>query len=79
MKAPDKIYVAKTTFPEYVDWEGSPINTKEVSDNDICYIRKDALMEWANKQKDRNNHVLKEIPGCRCATNSCNGNGNAVM
>lgn len=52
MKAPDKIYVAKTTFPEYVDWEGSPINTKEVSDNDICYIRKDALMEWANKQKE---------------------------
>ena len=47
MKAPDKIYVAKATFPNYVDWDGSPINTKRVSNNDICYVHKDALMEWA--------------------------------
>lgn len=57
MKAPDKIYVAKTTFPEYVDWEGSPINTKEVSDNDICYIRKNALLEWLNAKVNDCGHT----------------------
>lgn len=49
MKAPDKIYVAKTTFPKYIDWDGSPINTKRVSNNDVCYIRKDLLLEWAKE------------------------------
>ena len=55
MKAPDKIYVAKTTFPKYIDWDGSPINTKRVSNNDVCYIRKDLLLEWLEAKVYENN------------------------
>lgn len=47
---PDKIYFPEDGLPAYIDWDGSPISTKPVGDNDICYIRKDALLEWA-KQK----------------------------
>lgn len=47
---PDKIYFPADGLPAYIDWDGSPINTKPVGDNDICYIRKDTLIEWA-KQK----------------------------
>lgn len=43
---PDKIYFPKDGLPSYIDWDGSPIRTKQVEDSDICYIRKDALMEW---------------------------------
>lgn len=50
MKAPDKIYFPEDGLPAYIDWDGSPIRTKQVEDSDICYIRKDALIEWA-KQK----------------------------
>ena len=44
--APDKIYFPADGLPAYIDWDGSPIRTKQVEDSDICYIRKDALMEW---------------------------------
>ena len=50
MKAPDKIYFPADGLPSYIDWDGSPIRTKQVEDSDICYVRKDALLEWA-KQK----------------------------
>ena len=43
---PDKIYFPADGLPSYIDWDGSPIRTKQVEDSDICYIRKDALMEW---------------------------------
>ena len=36
-EAPEKIYVADTTFPDYVDFDGSPINTKRIDDHDIEY------------------------------------------
>lgn len=49
MKAPEKIYVAKTTFPDYVDFDGSPINTKRIDDIDIEYTRTDAFIEKALK------------------------------
>lgn len=59
MKAPNKIYFPADGLPRYIDWDGSPIRTKQVEDSDICYIRKDALMEWANKalsiQRDSGN------------------------
>lgn len=48
--APDKIYFPEDGLPAYIDWDGSPVSTKPVGDNDICYIRKDALLDWA-KQK----------------------------
>lgn len=43
---PDKIYFPADGLPSYIDWDGSPIRTKQVEDSDVCYIRKDALMEW---------------------------------
>ena len=43
---PNKIYFPADGLPAYIDWDGSPIRTKQVEDSDICYIRKDALMEW---------------------------------
>jgi hypothetical protein len=43
---PNKIYFPADGLPSYIDWDGSPIRTKQVEDSDICYIRKDALMEW---------------------------------
>lgn len=49
---PDKIYFPADGLPAYIDWDGSPIRTKQVEDSDVCYIRKDALIEWANKQKE---------------------------
>lgn len=50
MEAPDKIYFPEDGLPAYIDWDGSPIRTKQVEDSDVCYIRKDTLIEWA-KQK----------------------------
>lgn len=50
MKAPDKIYIAQTTFPDKIDWDGSPINTKRIEETDEEFIRKEALMEWAQKR-----------------------------
>ena len=44
-KALEKIYVADATFPDYVDFDGSPINTKRIDDNDIEYIRTDIFIE----------------------------------
>ena len=38
-KVPDKIYVDKQ--------EGKIITLNRVCSSDICYIRKDALIEWA--------------------------------
>lgn len=49
---PDKIYFPADGLPAYIDWDGSPIRTKQVEDSDICYIRKDALIEMLNKIKD---------------------------
>lgn len=39
MGAPDKIYIQ----------EGAILRTEKTYDNDICYIRKDYLLEWAEK------------------------------
>ena len=50
-KAPDRIYFPADGLPAYIDWDGSPIRTKQVEDSDICYIRKDALMEWINEAR----------------------------
>ena len=50
MEVPDKIYFPADGLPRYIDWDGSPIRTKQVEDSDICYIRKDALLEWLEKK-----------------------------
>ena len=46
-KVPEKIYVVDATFPDYVDFDGSPINTKRIDDHDIEYTRTDAFIEMA--------------------------------
>lgn len=51
MKTPDKIYIVDATFPDYVDFDGSPINTKRINDHDIEYIRKDALVKYLYEEK----------------------------
>ena len=38
--APDKIYIQA----------GAIFRTEKTFDNDVCYIRKDALLEWAKKE-----------------------------
>ena len=48
-EAPEKIYVVDATFPDYVDFDGSPINTKRIDDHDIEYTRTDAFIEKACK------------------------------
>ena len=47
MKAPEKIYIVDATFPDYVDFDGSPINTKRIDDHDIEYTRTDTFIEKA--------------------------------
>lgn len=49
---PNKIYFPADGLPAYIDWDGSPIRTKQVEDSDICYIRKDALLEWAKVHQE---------------------------
>ena len=39
--APDKIYIQA----------GAIFRTEKTFDNDVCYIRKDALLEWAKEKK----------------------------
>ena len=46
-KAPEKIYIVDATFPDYVDFDGSPINTKRIDNHDIEYTRADAFIEKA--------------------------------
>ena len=68
-EAPEKIYVVDATFPDYVDFDGSPINTKRIDDHDIEYIRKDVLIEkakefiWSHTEGSdyHVNYVLKEF------------------
>jgi len=45
MEAPEKIYVCDNVFPNHVDWEGSPINTKRIDNCDVEYIRKDVFIQ----------------------------------
>ena len=52
--APEKIYVVDATFPDYVDFDGSPINTKRIDDHDIEYTRTDAFIEKAAKWLEDN-------------------------
>ena len=56
-EAPEKIYVVDVTFPDYVDFDGSPINTKRIDDHDIEYTRTDAFIakacEWFRTLDDK--------------------------
>ena len=54
MEAPDKIYVAESLIKTLYGNEWSP--TPYVSRENIEYIRKDTLMEWA-KEKLQEKHA----------------------
>ena len=63
MKAPDKIYIPMTPDCDVAvnDWSGVPLSQydgKPVTEN-ICYIRKDALLEWANKRLEEFRHIAE--------------------
>ena len=61
---PDKIYFPADGLPSYIDWDGSPIRTKQVEDSDVCYIRKDALLELINEEAkfwDDGNMIFREL------------------
>ena len=46
MKAPDKIYL-----PPIEQWLGTKKGWGKKTENDIEYIRKDALVEWLEERK----------------------------
>ena len=54
METPDKIYIVDATFPDYVDFDGSPINTKRVDEHDIEYIRADAVIKKTSRWIEEN-------------------------
>jgi len=58
MKAPDKVFIPS----EYIKSKILPVGVtkKQIFKDDICYIRKDALLELA---KERYNQTLSNV-GC---------------
>lgn len=55
MNAPDKIYIQQDMI------NNIPLEQKEF-DDDVEYIRKDALLEWAKEQKKATEELIKEHP-----------------
>lgn len=51
---PEKIYVADNVFPDHIDWDGAPINSKRIDDSDIEYIQTNAFIEKAKKFFEEN-------------------------
>lgn len=54
MNAPDKIYLQRNTTTDLYDefWPEWLEDTHH-PDSDICYIRKEALLEWAKEKNQR--------------------------
>lgn len=54
MKAPDKIYLQhNTTTDLYGEFWPEWFEDTHHPDSDICYIRKDALIEWAKEKYNK--------------------------
>lgn len=51
MKAPDKIYLPKEEVEDRRPWIEQPC--EDDPNWDVCYIRKDALLEWAKEKYDK--------------------------
>ena len=65
MKAPDKIYIAETPNKLIEIWSDEPIESKPyITEHE--YIRKDALLKWAKRLKERWEEppVSRHSPGC---------------
>lgn len=71
MKAPDKIYLQRVpSNQEVIDgWTVEPV--KHTVLEDIEYIRKDALLEWA-EEKLENMKKLSPSDGARIYSNAIN-------
>ena len=52
---PDKIYLPKEELEERKPW----IETTYDPNWDVCYIRKDALLEWVNKRLEEFRHIAE--------------------
>lgn len=68
MAPPDKLYIAAQTFPNEIDWEGSPINTTKIENTDVEYIRKDTFLKWLETEikylawyKEKMGHVTGSV------------------
>lgn len=58
MKAPDKLYIGRRNYgPLIGGWESQPFTSKEIES--IEYIRKGALLEWANKRLEEFRHIAE--------------------
>jgi hypothetical protein len=58
MKAPEKLYIGRRNYgPLIGGWESQPFSSKEIES--IEYIRKDALLEWANKRLEEFRHIAE--------------------
>lgn len=59
MEAPDKIYIQQ-------DMINNLILEKQEFDDDVEYIRKDALLEWARRLKEKWEEppMSRHSPGC---------------
>lgn len=51
MKAPNKIYV-NFPFGEEHPWRGPMVTKQGLNRHDTTYIRKDALLEWIDENKN---------------------------
>lgn len=49
---PDKIYIAETPNKLIEIWSDEPVEPKPYI-KEHCYIRKDALLEWATTNRDK--------------------------
>lgn len=47
MKAPNKIYIDESRITELGGLADAIVPDNRIETSDVCYIRKDALMEWA--------------------------------
>ena len=52
MKVPDKLYIGRRNYgPLIGGWKSQPFTSKEIES--IEYIRKDALMEWLEQNRNQ--------------------------
>lgn len=51
MKAPNKIYIDESRITELGGLADAIVPDNRIETSDVCYIRKDALLEWADNWK----------------------------
>lgn len=72
MKAPDKIYLHRTTGNPRLNGKVHSYKPAKIRDDDkiIEYIRKDAILEWAKgKKEEYEKETSREYDGCMWVLN----------